>query len=156
MNIVILVVVVCAYLLAIRYFLFSKSNGDIENFEDESADRFSEEYLSSNIVDLIDDILQTDYASLNLNKYEHLKCERNRDRLRLSLKTCACGDKQAKSSVKDFIADLLQRKLDVTEETIDNIIPFNDTSKLSLKCCCIITGRTIRMKHLQCLWCVML
>lgn len=132
MNIVILVVVVCAYLLAIRYFLFSKSNGDIENFEDESADRFSEEYLSSNIVDLIDDILQTDYASLNLNKYEQLKCERNRDRLRLSLKTCACGDKQAKSSVKDFIADLLQRKLDVTEETIDNIIPFNNTSKLTV------------------------
>lgn len=132
MNVVLILILILGYILVVHKILFGKMRSDLESFEEDTLDKYSIEYLKDSTVQLLDDTLQTDYSSLNLNKYEQLKCERNQDKLRQCLKTCSCGDLLAKQYVKDFIADLLQRKLNITETTINSVIPFTEEDKLSV------------------------
>lgn len=131
MNLMMIAIMILFYMLFIYKIFFGKMKSDLDSFEDNALDEYSIEYLKNSIIQLLDNTLQTDYSSMNLNKYEQLKCERNQNKLRQCLKICACGDVLARQYVKDFIADLLQRKLNITESTINNVIPFDNEDKLT-------------------------
>lgn len=131
MNALLILVILFAAAMVIYYLFFKKQDTSLDNFEEESADRFSETYLKEQITEKFDYILQTDYTSLNLNKYETLKAERNRDRLRAALKVCANGNYGAKLFVIDYIKDMLQRELGITLDTITNVIPFDNQGRLT-------------------------
>lgn len=131
MNTLLIVVCVIVFVVAIYIMLFRKSNNDFGAFEEDSTDKYTEAALKLAIIDEFDKILQTDYSTLNLNKYETLKNERNRSKLRISFRSCSCGNLSSKLYVKDYIRDLLQRKLGIDETTINETIPFDNKEQLT-------------------------
>lgn len=131
MNIVLCILIVAVVVLLVYRFFFKQGAADLDSFEDGGIDHYSEDFLKSETIRVFDEILQTDYSALNLNKFETIKNERNRGKLRASLKNCSCGNIGSKLYVKDYVKDLLQRKLGINEETVDKVIPFTNPSELT-------------------------
>lgn len=115
---------VLLYMKFFRKYKFTAENID-------PAKQFSIEALTEGVRDAFDVILNTDYTELNLNKEETEKNIRSKDTLRHSLKVCTHGNTGAKMFVVDYIEDLLQRKFEVNEETINYAIPFNKVDELT-------------------------
>lgn len=130
-NVLLILGILCFYGSTAFYFIKARNTGEIEAFEEDAEDKHSLSYLAEQVIVMFDEILQTDYSVLNLNKYETMKNERSRDTLRGALKLCAQGNISLKLFVRDYIKDLLQRRLGVTEDTIDLIIPFEQSSQLT-------------------------
>lgn len=131
-NVLIIVALVVAFCVMFYFFFLKKEESALVSGE-KLVECFNEEFLRDEIVKSFDTILRTDYASLNLNKVETEKNERNKAMLKAATRSCSCGDYSSKSYVKDCIKDLLQRKLKFTEENQDAVIPFNDYASLSSK-----------------------
>lgn len=132
-NYLLCICIVCAFVVVVMKLLSKNTSGDMETFEEEAEDKFSQEYLSEQIINLFDEILQMDYSVLNLNKYETMKNERSRDTLRKALQLCAQGNISYKLFVRDYVKDLLQRRLGIDETTIDSVIPFDQPGQLTFQ-----------------------
>lgn len=130
LNVIIIVALLIAF-CAMFYFFFLKKEESALISGERPDECFNEEFLRDEIVRSFDTILRTDYASLNLNKVETEKNERNKIMLHSATKLCSCGDYSSKSYVKDCIKDLLQRKLHFTEENQNKVIHFDDPLLLS-------------------------
>ncbi|BCN32415.1 ATPase, T2SS/T4P/T4SS family [Anaeromicropila herbilytica] len=126
-NYLIISIIIITIGLIIGYFL--KKTYTIE--ENEIIDKYTFDYLKEGIKDTLQNIVKLRPEELNLNKYEMEKRITNRKKLRKALRSCSCGDFGAKTYVKDYITNLLQQKFDINEITIDKVIDFNNTSKLS-------------------------
>lgn len=96
-----------------------------------SSDRYNLDYLIEGVKSAFEDILNKNINSLNLNKEETIKREKIKIIIRKSLRTCSQGDKGAKAYVKDYIKDIIQERLDINEDTIDKVIPFDQPNKLN-------------------------
>lgn len=125
------VMVVIAAITGVFIYLkfFRKYKFDTEGLDDTKA--YQIERLKEGVRDIFDNILNTDYTELNLNKEETEKSIRSKEILRASLKACTHGNTGAKMFVVDYIRDLLQRKFGINEETINSSIPFDDIEKLT-------------------------
>lgn len=126
--------IMIAMLLAVAVLLayvkfFRKYKYHEEELDDSGL--FTVEYLTAGIRDTFDTILKTDYAELNLNREETEKSRQSKETLRASLKKCTHGNLGCKMYVIDYIQELLQNKYNVTEETINMVIPFDRASELS-------------------------
>lgn len=77
------------------------------------------------------EMLRMDVAGLNLNRNAVLQLQRNRKNLRIAYKNCALGDLGAKDYIKEYIKDLLEKKHNIKDSTIDKVIPFSDPVLLS-------------------------
>ena len=131
MNLILSVLILIVFMVFVYFLFFKHSGNDLDKFEEEDIDRFSEEYLKNAVLDKLDQILQTDYSALNLNKYETMKNERNRAMLRSSLRECSRGNLKCKNYVKDTMRGMLQSEFGITEETYNNVIPFNDEAAMT-------------------------
>lgn len=132
MNMILIVLILLVAVLAF-YFIFVKGDPITEEVDDSVVNKYSISILAESLVSQFDEIMQTDYALLNLNKYETLKYERNRDELSKALRTCAQGDLGSKMYVKDYTRDILQRKLGINQTTINQAIPFNNKRLLTVQ-----------------------
>lgn len=98
--------------------------------EDPEKDIYTVEYLCEEIKSNINNIINMDLDFLNLNK----KDLENRKLLKRSLsdavRKCSQGDLASKMIVTARIKSILTNVLDITDQNIDMIIPFNDKSKL--------------------------
>jgi len=92
---------------------------------------FETDVLAQKVKNIINEIINQDIAVLNLNETETRKREEQRKILKNAMRNCAHGGQGEKNYLKDYIRDLLQRKLGVTEESIDRCIPFDCPEKLS-------------------------
>lgn len=131
MNVILSILILIVFAFFIYFIFFRQSGNDLGKFEEDDVDRFSEEYLKNGVMDKLDQILQTDYSALNLNKYETMKNERNRAMLRASLRECSRGNLKCKNYVKDTMRSMLQSDFGITEETYNNVIPFNDEKAMT-------------------------
>lgn len=131
LNVFLSGVIIVSVIFFIYFMFFRKTGIDLEKFEEDDADKFSEQYIKTTLIDEFDNILQTDYSELNLNKLETMKNERNQSKLRKALKECATGNAGSKAYVKDYIKDLLRNKFNIVEETITKVIPFDAESVLT-------------------------
>lgn len=131
MNIILSILILIVFAFFIYFIFFKHSGNDLGKFEEDDVDKFSEEYLKNGVLDKLDQILQTDYSALNLNKYETMKNERNRAMLRSSLRECSRGNLKCKNYVKDTMRSMLQSEFGITEETYCNVIPFNDEKAMT-------------------------
>lgn len=126
---IILITLITVFVLLTVYFIFKKDL-DIEE-ENIEKDIYSLSYLSIGIRILFNDILNQNINELYLSKKETQKREKQQARLNQGLRSCAQGNLGEKEFVKDYIKELLQNHLDINEVTIDKVIPFNNTEKLT-------------------------
>ena len=89
--------------------------------------------LVGKIGEELNGILRANLYELSLKKEELLRLRNKKREMRRALKNCGIGDLRAKIYVKTLIKDILTEKLDITEEKINDIIPFIDEKQLSVK-----------------------
>ena len=128
MNLILILLLVAIGVGGIAYFLRKEQMMEVPEIYE---DKFSLQYLVGQVNETINQVMKTNTAELNLNRFETLKAEKNKTMLRRALHSCVFGDISAKDYVKDYIADLIQKQLDITEETINQVIPFDEPERLS-------------------------
>ena len=80
---------------------------------------------------MINEILNSDYSELGLNREETLKREKQQIRLRKAIREACLGDAGDREYLKEYLKELLQNRLGVNEQTITKIIPFDNPSEMS-------------------------
>lgn len=128
MNLILILLLIAIGVGGIAYFLRKEQMMEVPEIYE---DKFSLQYLVGQVNETINQVMKTNTAELNLNRFETLKAEKNKTMLRRALHSCVFGDISAKDYVKDYIADLIQKQLDITEETINQVIPFDEPERLS-------------------------
>lgn len=89
--------------------------------------------LAQKVKAIINEIINQDIAALNLTEKESKKREEQRKILKNAMRCCAYGGCGEKEYLKDYIRDVLQRRLGINEETIDQSIPFDKPAQLSAR-----------------------
>ena len=128
LNLMLIIIILATAGVAI--FLFFRKRTD-DTDDEVVVDTFTLEYLTEAIIQVFNRILKLNVNDLNLNRRETEKAEQNKSNLRKALKTCCYGDIGKKEYVKDYIMDILQAQLGVTEEHIDHVIAFDNPNALS-------------------------
>lgn len=124
----ILIIIILIVVLLLLYKALKSEDKDIEEQYDNI---YTIESLLIGVKEAFDDILNKNIADLNLNKTETIKRENMKSVIRQSLRICNHGDKGAKEYVKDYIKDIIQRRLSVNEENIDKYIEFDNIETLN-------------------------
>lgn len=104
-----------------------------EKIVEEEAETITLDFLFNEVQDIFNTILKTNVAELNLNEYESMKSEINKSKLRNALRHCSFGNIGCKEYIKEYIKDLLQKRLGLTEENIDEPIPFESPHDLTIQ-----------------------
>ena len=126
------VIMIILLLLVVAGFIYMVAHTK-DDYEEESIgiSQYSIEYLANGISDTFNNILKTNVADLNLNRYETEKREKNKSRLRIALRSCSHGEQGSKEFVKEYIKDILMKEFNINEENINQVIPFNDEERLT-------------------------
>lgn len=120
-----LIILICALLIVLAYRRFLKAVKVLPPHHEHTIEGFI------NAVDFVfEDILGRDFRELNLNQTETEKRENIRRLIRKNLKECSAGDEKAKEYIKDYIEEIIRSLEGVNEETVDNIIPFENSTRL--------------------------
>lgn len=90
----------------------------------ETEDCFELTSLARKVKDIINEIINQDVAILNLNETESRKREEQKKILKNAVRNCVYGGQGEKNYLKDYIKELLQNRLGITEDTIDLCLPF--------------------------------
>lgn len=128
-NFIAILLILVAVVGIIVYYIkaLSKQPDEIEEYESV----YSIKYLTDSVAQAFADTQKANLKEQNLSKQQLEAEQRKKLELKRSLKTAAFGDPSAKKFVKSFIKDIIQgRKLNVNEDTIDMIIPFNHENAL--------------------------
>lgn len=126
----IMIALILSVVILIIYFIFKK---DLTLVHDVHSNKYYKiDYLTKGIKDTISAIQNTNITELNLNKVEAKKREDQKAKLDRAVRNCCTGDIGQKEYLKEYIAELLQRKFNIREETIDYVIPFSDSVALTI------------------------
>ncbi|NLL93656.1 MAG: Flp pilus assembly complex ATPase component TadA [Clostridiales bacterium] len=85
------------------------------------------EYVSEEI----NNILRTNIREISMKESELKILREKKSELRIALKNCGIGDVNAKSFVKDIIRDILENSNTLSQESIFELIPFDNIFKLT-------------------------
>jgi len=96
----------------------------INNKIDELIFRVSDEFNG---------ILRANLYEIGLNDDEMTKLKKRKREMRTALKNCGIGDLDAKNYIKSCIKDILIKKINITEENIEEYISFSNVDKLSVR-----------------------
>lgn len=120
-------VLLVTVIILLIYFIFK---GRIEA-EDSTAGRYSIQYLCQELKDYINSIVNMDIDALNLNRRDLENRRALKRSLGNAIRKCSQGNMTEKMIVFSRIKHALSGPLGVSEEIIDNIIPFNNSSLLT-------------------------
>lgn len=81
----------------------------------------------------ISELMNQNLSLKNMRQSDLEKCQRNRNLLKHALQTCGYGDYKAKEYVKAYMLALLQRKYEITEEILEQYLPFEQFEKQSAR-----------------------
>ena len=125
------IIVIILYFIAVAvYFLFKREDSHEDDYRE---DEYSISYLRDAIKEKMNELTDTSYKDLNLSKAASKKEEARKLQLIRALRTCGFGDLNAKEFVKDYIKKLLQKDFDITEVTVDKVIPFREGKNLEVR-----------------------
>lgn len=99
----------------------------------EEENCYEPDRLAQKVKESINEIINQDITALNLTEKESKKREEQRKILKNAMRCCAYGGYGEKDYLKDYIRDVLQRRLGINEETIDLCIPFDKPAQLSAR-----------------------
>lgn len=111
-------------------FLLIKGRPEVSEQEE---DCFRIDVLARMVKDIINELINQDIAMLKLNQREAKKREEQKKILRDAVRNCVYGAQGEKNYLKDYIRELLQCRLGVTEETIEQCMPFSTPESLSAR-----------------------
>lgn len=96
---------------------------DVEGMElDELCERCRQE---------INEVINRDYLELNLNRDETNKREVQQRKLRKATRNACLGDLGDREYLKEYLKELLQKKLGINEKNICAVIDFNNPMKMT-------------------------
>lgn len=124
-NIVIIAAILSVCILSIAY-VFRNGDSSAETYRE-----LDEQKLSVLIKEIIDENMTVDVTSLNLNETETKKREAQKQELKNAVRNCMTGGRGEKEYLKDYIKEIMQRKLGINETNIDVTIPFENPELLS-------------------------
>ena len=128
-NNTIYLALISAVSLLVIYFVFKK---DVEPDEEESDfNEYTLEYLSEKLKTIFNDILNQNLSELYISRKALEKRKKQKERLNQAIRSCAEGYLGEREYLKDYIKDLIQSKLKINEETIDSVIPYENTPQLT-------------------------
>lgn len=87
--------------------------------------------LAQQVKDMINEIINQDIAVLNLSESESRKREEQKKKLKNAMRCCTHGGQGEKNYIKDYIKELLQKRLGITEDTVNLCMPFEEPERLS-------------------------
>lgn len=122
------IIAILLIMMGLILYVFRSSGS--ENIDD-SENNFTIEYLRDRIKEIFNQIINENPYETISKKIEAEKREKIREQLDEYLSLCGHGDKVSKAYIKDLIKSILQRYLNISEETIDLSIPFYDENKLT-------------------------
>lgn len=93
--------------------------------------RYDFTQLLQGIADTFHEILRMNVYETKYTRTEIQQRMKEKQQLRNALKQCSFGDHFAKRYVKSYISDILLQKYKITNETIEQIIPFSNQKQLS-------------------------
>ncbi|MEC0239538.1 ATPase, T2SS/T4P/T4SS family [Paenibacillus dokdonensis] len=96
-----------------------------------SAGQYSIEIMTEFVKETLHELTHSQLTDLGLHEEEYKRRLNKRSELRKALKECISGDLHEKQYVKQFMADLLVRSFGLTEEHINEVIPFEDIERLT-------------------------
>ncbi|MFU0827487.1 MAG: T2SP-E domain-containing protein [Lachnoclostridium sp.] len=112
--------------------LYGLGRGD-KYYPEDNMEKKSIAYLVCEVRNTFESILSKNVYDLNLNKTETEKREKIKNLIRKNLRNCSFGDMGAKEYIKDYIKEILTKNLGVTEENINDYIPFHNGFLLSMQ-----------------------
>lgn len=127
-NMIVIGAIVIVVVLGIYYGL----KKDLTLEQDKNSLKYYQlNYLTDGIKETITMIQNTNIAELNLNREESKKREKQKAALNHALRYCSTGDLGQKEYIKDYITEIIQKKYNIQEETIDFVIPFHNQTMLT-------------------------
>lgn len=130
-NLIMIGVILALAAFVIYHYVSSVSN-DTETIDEN--DYSDIETIKNKVAHEFSAMLKQDLRDKNMSKQEYEAKEKQKAALRRSLKDAANGDAKAKKYIKTYIMQMLvdeNMHLNINEETIDEIIPFNEENRLS-------------------------
>lgn len=104
-----------------------------ENIKEIDIDKYTLDKCSKYVKHTIDEILKTSIDEAGLTPEELDKKHYRKNHLKIALKKCMYGDIKNKKYVKDYISDLLTKGYEVSENNINYIINFDNSSSLTIR-----------------------
>ncbi|MED5018114.1 ATPase, T2SS/T4P/T4SS family [Paenibacillus chibensis] len=96
-----------------------------------SAGQFTIDHMTEFVKQTLHELTHSQLTDLGLHEEDYKRRLHKRSELRKALKECISGDIHEKRYVKQFMADLLVKSYGLTEEHIDEAIPFEDIERLT-------------------------
>src|SRR5690554_1029482 len=128
MDLIFSVLLLCGLALSI-YYIFK---GKLED-EDYKGEIYSIENLCQHIKKTINNIINMDMEALNLNQRDLENRRAIKRSLSNAIRKCSQGDINAKMVVMARTKHTILNLLNITEDIINNLIPFNNKDRLSAR-----------------------
>ena len=128
-NNILIIGFIITIILVVIYYIFKKDYNQ-EGFLEEEI--YSIDFLKEKIKEKINELSDTSHVDMNLSKSAAQKEEARKLQLIKAVRNCGYGDLNAKEFVKDYIKDILERDLNINEDTINYVIPFEHSKSLTV------------------------
>lgn len=125
------VTVLLIILLAIVIILISDIFLQHRQTSDTQADDFSEDILCEKCRNAVNEVLNSDFSELNLNREETEKREIQQSRLRKATRKSCLGDSGDREYLKEYLKNLLKKRLGIDDVKINECINFNNSEMMS-------------------------
>lgn len=126
----ILIAVIGIALLGFLFWYFTKLSKSEEQLDFENP--YTIKHITDEVANEFASALKVNLKEQNLTRRELEAKESAKQELRSSLKESAYGNPVAKKYVKNFIKDIIRgKKINIAEDTIDNVLNFLNPDKLS-------------------------
>ena len=126
----ILIAVICIAVIGLLFWYFTKLSKSEDQLDFENP--YTIKHITAEVADEFSTALKENLKEQNLTRRELEARESAKQELRVSLKESAYGNPTAKKYIKNFIKDIIRGKqINITEETVDNVLNFLQPSRLS-------------------------
>ncbi len=122
--------IIIVIFLAAMFLLYQVFHRKTEEEELHDNDFYELKNLEKILSNTIDEMLMQSVQDLNLSRTEMEKRENLKRRLRNDIRESSNGNNGARDYVKEYIKEVMFKTLNINEETIDFVIPFDEPDKL--------------------------
>lgn len=129
MNVYICIAITLALAVPVYFILRSQNTGEKKAAFPESHYRFDN--LTSELKSAVNEILNADLSGLHISASEVHKRKTQQAKLRIATRRACLGDSGEGEYLKEYIKELLQSRLGISETTICKVIPFNESERMS-------------------------
>ncbi|WP_145142295.1 Flp pilus assembly complex ATPase component TadA [Paenibacillus sp. Y412MC10] len=130
LNLLIIIVIIAG--LGVGLFLFLRKNPFTgASAQDADADHLNIESITEFAIDVTNEYINTSLIDLGLSLEEFERRKEDLAVLKTALNKCNTGSLADKLYVKEFLHDILSRNYGITEQNINQILPFHDEDLLT-------------------------